>query len=99
MKIKAHVHELTRHEVRSQGYNKACLGPTAVGHKGFLSKDIKQAWELSKEKTSETRGVRGHAPPNFCFLLHSNLCNQVVLKRKVQLSKIFFFFLSILFFL
>ena len=34
-----------------------------------------QAWELSKEKTSETRGVRGHAPPEFYSPLHSNLCN------------------------
>ena len=26
---------------------------------------MEQAWELSKEKTSETKEVRGHAPPEF----------------------------------
>ena len=34
-----------------------------------------QAWELSTEKTSETRGFWGHAPLYFLSGLHSNLCN------------------------
>ena len=52
----------------------ALLWTASPVHEG-QNLDDDQAWELSKEKTSETRGVQGHAPPEFFPPLHSNLCN------------------------
>ena len=40
--------------------------PEQTKQRHCLTKNT-QAWELATEKTSETRGVRGHAPPKMFF--------------------------------